>query len=118
MAVQRGEVYFAELGPAVGREQVGRRPVVVVSNPAINTRPLVVLIVPGTRAAKSPSSFAGSVLVPRGEANLAEDTVFMAFQAKAVDPSRFQSRPTGQLTPATMEKIERAIAWSFGLKTS
>jgi mRNA interferase MazF len=49
MVVRRGEIYFVELGPTLGREQAGRRPVVVVSNDAINSKPLVIMVVPGTR---------------------------------------------------------------------
>ena len=49
MTVRRGEVYFVDLNPTAGREQAGRRPVVVVSNDTLNARPLVVAVVPGTR---------------------------------------------------------------------
>lgn len=41
MPVRRGEVYFIELSPTVGREQSGRRPVVIVSNDGLNAKPLV-----------------------------------------------------------------------------
>ena len=47
MPVQRGEVYFVDLNPAIGREQRGRRPVVVVSRDSLNRLPLVVVVVPG-----------------------------------------------------------------------
>jgi mRNA interferase MazF len=112
MAVRRGEVYFIELSPTVGREQAGRRPVVIVSNDALNAKPLVYLVVPGTNAAKAPPSPA-TVFVPQGEANLPKETAFLAFQTKAIDPSRIQSAPVGTLTPATMEKIDQALAWSL-----
>ena len=31
MSVQRGEIYFVNLNPVQGREQAGRRPVLVIS---------------------------------------------------------------------------------------
>jgi mRNA interferase MazF len=40
MSVQRGEIYLVNLNPAQGREQAGRRPVLVLSVEAINRLPL------------------------------------------------------------------------------
>ncbi len=40
MAIHRGDVYFVDLNPTVGREQAGKRPVVVISNDLINSKPL------------------------------------------------------------------------------
>jgi len=44
MAIQRGEIYFVDLDPVQGREQAGRRPVLVLSVDAINQLPLVVAL--------------------------------------------------------------------------
>jgi len=115
MGVRRGEVYFVDLGPTIGREQSGRRPVVVISNDTINARPLVVTVVPGTRAIKAPSS-PSNVLVPQGEASLPHDTMFLTFQAKAIDPSRIKTLPVGTLSAASMDAMSKALSWSFGIK--
>lgn len=48
---RRGEIYFVTLAGSMGREQAGRRPVLVVSSDAINSLPLTVVVVPGTDAA-------------------------------------------------------------------
>ena len=42
MPIQRGEIYFVNLNPVKGREQAGRRPVLVLSINDINKLPLVV----------------------------------------------------------------------------
>ena len=49
MAIQRGEIYLVDLNPVQGREQAGRRPVLVLSVDAINRLPLVVSVVVGTK---------------------------------------------------------------------
>ena len=36
--ILRGEIYWADLSPSVGREQAGRRPVVVISHNIFNER--------------------------------------------------------------------------------
>ena len=75
MAIHRGEVYFVDLNPTVGREQAGKRPVVVISNDLINSKSLVVVVIPGTRGSKVKSDYPGNIRVPKGKANLPEETV-------------------------------------------
>jgi mRNA interferase MazF len=41
MTIQRGEIYFVDLNPTQGREQSGKRPVLVLSIDEINQHPLV-----------------------------------------------------------------------------
>jgi mRNA interferase MazF len=113
MAIRRGEVYFVNLNPVVGREQGGRRPVVVVSRDEVNQRPLVVTVIPGTRGARVPTDYPWNARIPAGEANLSEETVFLCFQARALDHSRFTDPPIGTLSPAAMAEVEEAVAWVF-----
>ena len=49
--LSRGQIYFVSLDPIQGREQSGRRPVLVVTSDAINRQPLVVGVIVGTDAA-------------------------------------------------------------------
>ena len=118
MAILRGEVYFVQLGPVVGREQKGRRPVVVVSRDSINALPLVVAIVPGTSGVNVPRDYPQNVRVPAGEANLPDETVFMTFQIRALDHRRFVDPPLGTLGPSNLADLERALAWTLNLPYS
>ena len=115
MPVERGEVYLVDLNPTKGREQSGRRPVVVVSNDELNRRPLVALVAPGTRGIKVPADYPGNIRFAAGTAGLPEETVFMAFQVRALDHTRFQGRPVGRLTGAEMLKLDEALAWCLSL---
>lgn len=47
--IKRGEIYFVDLNPTKGREQSGRRPVLILSVDEINKLPLVVTVVVGTK---------------------------------------------------------------------
>jgi len=49
MPIQRGEIYFVDLSPTQGREQSGKRPVLVLSIDEINRLPLVVTVIVGTK---------------------------------------------------------------------
>jgi mRNA interferase MazF len=111
----RGEIYFVDLNPVVGREQYGRRPVLVVSTDDINTLPLVVTVVPGTKASRNRPPFPSDVLVPAAESGLPMDTVFLCFQMRALDHSRFPDQPSGRLSPTRMREIEAAVRYVLGL---
>src|SRR5438876_11636118 len=94
--VQRGEIYFVNFDPVVGREQASTRPALVVSIDWINQRPLVVLVVPGTDGSNVPEEFPTNVRVPPEESGLPNDTVFLCFQARALDHSRSPQTPAGR----------------------
>jgi mRNA interferase MazF len=61
--MRRGEIYFVDLNPVVGREQAGRRPVLVLSIDAINRVPLVVTVVPGTDGAHIPRDYPTNIRI-------------------------------------------------------
>jgi mRNA interferase MazF len=117
MAVWRGEVYYADLNPTVGREQKGRRPVLVLSRDSLNSLPLVVAVVPGTRSSHVRANYPQNVRVPAGEANLPDETVFLTFHIRAVDHSRLRGPILGKLSQSMMDKIDEALAWTLDLLT-
>jgi len=104
------------LDPVIGREQGGTRPVVVVSRDEINSKPLVVQVVPGTSGARVRNDYPWNARVPAGEGNLPRETVFLAFQARAVDQSRFPDVPHGTLSPGALAAVERALVCVFQLE--
>ena len=119
--IARGQVYFVDLNPTRGREQAGRRPVLVVSADAINRQPLVVTVVVGTDAKNISRDYPTNIRVSARESGLPLDTVFMCFQIRSLDPQRFvdskTSRATlaGVLPAAAMAKIDTALMLSLGL---
>lgn len=118
MHIKRGQVYFVNLDPVLGHEIGGgkRRPVVVLSINQINRKPLVITVVPGTKAAAKPARFRNVVTVTVSPANgLSTNTVFQCHQLRALDHQRFPTRPAGYLEPADLERIENAVRFSLGL---
>jgi mRNA interferase MazF len=105
----RGEIYFVGLQPAKGREQRGKRPVLVVSSDAINTKPLVVTVVVGTSGERVEKDYPSNVRVSAEESGLPKETVFYCFQLRSLDKARFSSAPAGKLSTAKMEEVDRAL---------
>ncbi len=96
--ISRGQIYFVHLSPTRGREQAGRRPVLVVSSDAINRQPLVITVVVGTDAKNVPRDYPTNVRVSAKETGLPMDTVFLCFQMRSLDASRFFDAKTGRPT--------------------
>ena len=119
--IRRGDVYFADLDPVRGREQAGRRPVLVVSDDALNTQSLVVTVVVGTDARNIQRRYSTNVHVPAAESGLPRDTVFLCFQVRSLDPGRFvdaskgRAVRTGALPAARMTEVDAALRLSLGL---
>lgn len=120
--ISRGQVYFVNLSPTLGREQAGRRPVLVVSADAINRQPLVITAVVGTDAKNVPRDYPTNVRVSSKETGLPIDTVFLCFQIRSLDPARFvdpktrRPNPVGTLPAARMSEIDRALKLVLSLR--
>jgi mRNA interferase MazF len=113
--ISRGQIYFINLSPTQGREQKGERPVLVVSSDSINRQPLVVTVVVGTDAANVPRDYPTNIRVSASETGLPKDTVFLCFQLRSLDPSRFVearmkfSGPAGMLPAKRIAELDHAL---------
>ena len=115
--ITRGDIYFVDLNPTKGREQTGRRPVLIVSTDAINRQPLVITVVVGTDAKHVPRDYPVNVRVTAAETGLPLDTVFLCFQIRSLDPSRFASAPNQQFARAGRMPADRMAEVSNAMRT-
>jgi mRNA interferase MazF len=113
--IQRGKIYFVDLNPIKGREQAGKRPVLVLSNDSINKLPLVVTVVVGTKGENIPGDYPTNVRVSAAESGLPMETVFLCFQLRSLDPSRFPSKSAGELSDELMGKVEETVRYCLKL---
>jgi mRNA interferase MazF len=115
MGVRRGEIYLVDLNPVQGREQAGRRPVLVLSIDAINRLPLVVTVIVGTKGENLTRDYPTNLRVSSAESGLPMETVFLCFQIRSLDLSRLIGPPAGRVSGAVLEKIESAVRHCLGL---
>ena len=115
MSIQRGDIYFVDLNPIQGREQSGQRPVLVLSIDAINRVPLVITVVVGTKGANISRDYPTNVRVAPADSGLPLETVFLCFQIRSLDASRFPSTPAGKISGLVLEQIEDTVRYCLGL---
>lgn len=112
--MRRGEIYYANLDPAVGREQAKRRPVLIVSNDANNRAANTVTVLPVTSQVAVVRSF--EVLLPAAGTGLRQDSKALAQQIRTISKERLTGRRLGQVTGELMQAVERALRIHLDLK--
>jgi mRNA interferase MazF len=115
MNIQRGQIYFVNLNPVQGREQSGKRPVLILSIDAINALPLVVTVIVGSKGENIHQDYPTNVRVTPEESGLPLETVFLCFQIRSLDSDRFSTEPVGQLSAEKMREVESTVRYCLGL---
>ena len=111
--VKRGDIYYADLSPVVGSEQGGVRPVLIVQNDTGNRYSPTVIAAAITSQTKLPTHIALSA----PDYGLPRDSVVLLEQIRTLDKRRLRER-MGRVDGELMERIDAAIAVSFGLQNT
>ena len=110
--VLRGEVRWGDLDPVVGREQAGRRPVLIVQNDAGNAAsPTAIVVAITSRMPRREYPFL--VVLPEG--TLSRRSIVNCSQIRTVDKARLSNEPLARLDPGTMAAVDDALRVSLGL---
>lgn len=112
MSVKRGDIYYADLSPVVGSEQGGLRPVLIIQNDIGNRySPTVIAAAITSRLGKT--KLPTHIDIYAARAGLQKDSVILLEQIRTLDKRRLKER-IGELPPATMLRVNRAILISLG----
>jgi mRNA interferase MazF len=99
----RGEIWLADLRPTRGREQTGRRPVLVLSVDFFNAGPAdLVVVLPLTSTQRD---IPLHVKVLKGEGGTRSDSVILCEAIRSVSKDRLISR-WGTLSHEVMAEVE------------
>ncbi len=110
---KRGDVYLVNFDPTLGAEIRKTRPALIVQNDIANRHSPITIVAALTSQFEAPL-YPAEVLVPAREGGLQADSVVLLNQLRSMDKLRLIRR-LGRLTPATMEKVDRALMLSLGL---
>lgn len=110
----RGEIWYANLDPVAGHEQAGRRPCLIISDDRNNHGPSgLVVILPLTRT-KRANPFHVPIDPPEG--GVTSSSVILCDQIRTISSEERFTEKWGDVTPATMRKVEDRIKIFLSLK--
>ena len=114
--VHRGDIYYADLSPVVGSEQGGVRPVLIVQNDVGNRfSPTVIAAAITSQMGKA--KLPTHIELQAMRYGLPKESVILLEQVRTLDKQRLRQR-MGQVDSDVMERVDAAIAVSFGLSQS
>ncbi len=112
--MKRGEIYFANLSPAVGSEMDKRRPVLIVSNDANNNASTTVTILPITFNMIRVYPF--EVLLNPEDSGLSKTSKVQAQQIRTISKQRILGDMVGCLSQELIDLVNDAIKLHLGLE--
>jgi mRNA interferase MazF len=114
VVIERGQIWWAELGEPSGSEAGFRRPIVIVQSEAFNRSRLrtvvAAVLTSNLRLVEAP----GNVLVPAKAAGLPKDSVVNVSQIITVDRD-FLAEPAGRIRGQLLRDIENGLRLVLGL---
>lgn len=113
MNIKRGELYYADLSPAVGSEQGGIRPVLIVQNDVGNKHSPTTIAAAVTSKEKHP--LPTHVNIHKSEENgLSSDSTITLEQLRTIDKSRIKKK-IGQLSEVDLTNVMTAMKISLAI---
>lgn len=110
--MNRGDIYYAELGDGIGCEQTKRRPVLIIQNNTGNKHSPTTIVAIITSKEKN-DWLPTHVLTPRN-CGLKRKSIIMLEQLRTIDKSRLQEY-IGSLDMYKMHDVNEALNISLGL---
>lgn len=108
-------VFLANLDPVIGSEQGRTRPVLVISEEAINQILPVVNILPITSRKTGRRIYPNEVLIPVGTGGLEQESIILCYQIRTVDKKRL-IREIGKIDELeSQESIIDALCFQLGI---
>ena len=114
--IKRGDIFYADLSPVIGSEQGGLRPILILQNDIGNKySPTVIAAAITSRMSKT--RLPTHIDIYADKAGLAKDSVILLEQVRTLDKRRLKEK-MGHLDDDAMQRVDHAIAVSFGLGSS
>lgn len=112
--MKRGQVYYANLNPAIGSEQSGVRPCVIIQNDIGNTHSPTVIV--ATMTTQKKNNLPTHINVSKDDCGIDIRTTILLEQIRTIDKSRLKDF-VGRLSESTMQKVDEALHISLALQS-
>jgi mRNA interferase MazF len=106
----RGEVWLVDLETGRGHEQTGQRPVLIVSDDALNAGPAgLVMVIPLTSKVAKSKNIPTHIRIDPPEGGLKTPSVVLCDQLRTISKDRLRNAAWGTASAATMTEVERIL---------
>jgi len=112
--IKRGDIYYANLDPVVGRETGKTRPVLVIQNDIGNMYSPTTIVAVLTEYSEKKASYPICVVVKK-ESGIKKDSIVNLSQIRTIDKNRLITPKLGSLTPNLMSEVDEALKNSLAL---
>ncbi|MEP6817462.1 MAG: type II toxin-antitoxin system PemK/MazF family toxin [Marmoricola sp.] len=108
MVTERGEVYWVDLGPAIGSRPAKRRPVLVIAANGYNASRLATVLVAVITSNTTLATMPGNVFLPAAVTDLPRDSVVNVTAVVTLDKSDLTER-VGTVPKSLLNEIDRGL---------
>ncbi len=112
--VKRGDIFYANLDPVVGRETGKTRPVLVIQNDIGNMHSPTTIIAVITEYSEKKASYPICVAIKKKN-GLKKDSVVNLSQIRTIDKNRLIAPKSGKLAKESMKQVDNALKNSLEL---
>ena len=110
--ITRGEIYYTNLDDAIGCEQGGHRPVLILQSDLLNPTSPTAIVAPITSIIKNPFMQSHCILPPHSP--LRERSMVLTEQVRTLDRQRLGAY-VGRLQAKELRDVEQALCYTLGL---
>lgn len=108
MVIERGGVYWAELGPAIGSHPAKRRPVLVIQSDNYNESRLATVLVAVITSKTALATMPGNVFLAATSTGLPRDSVVNVTAIVTLDKSDLADY-SGRVPDVLLEDVDRGL---------
>jgi len=114
--IRRGDIFYANLDPVIGRETGKTRPVLIIQNDIGNKYSPTTIVAVITEYSPKKASFPICVTVSQEESGLKKRSIVNLSQIRTIDGQRLHSKKIGVLKEDTMKLVDLALKNSLALE--
>ncbi len=106
--IERGAIYWADLGPAVGSRPAKRRPVLVIQADGYNESRLATVLVAVITSNTALAAMPGNVFLPAAASGLPRDSVVNVTAVATLNKSDLDER-VGRAPESLLNELDRGL---------
>ena len=115
MTFKKWEIYKANLDPVVGSEQGKSRPVLVISENAVNQLLNTINVLPITSRKPGRTVYPNEVLLKSGTSGLPNESIILCHQIRTLDKTRLTNFNGSIENSNIKQEIEEALSFQLDL---